>query len=271
MTTFERYPSGVPCWVDTIQPDIDAARRFYAALFGWTFHGPGPMPDGGAYYVARVGDKDVAGIGTLPASAGVPPAWTTYVRVANVDETAARIEAAGGRIIAPPFDALPAGRSAIAADSGGAIFGLWEAHEREGAQLVNAPSAWAMSVLQTHNVGGATGFYETVFGWKSEPFEFGGATITMFRLPGYVGGKEEQPVPRDMVACMTEARPGTPDAWGVDFWIDDADAGATKAIAAGGAVIVPPFNQETFRRAVLTDPSGAVLSISQLLLDRVPK
>jgi predicted enzyme related to lactoylglutathione lyase len=27
----------VPCWVDTEQPDPDAACRFYGELFGWTF------------------------------------------------------------------------------------------------------------------------------------------------------------------------------------------------------------------------------------------
>jgi hypothetical protein len=27
MTTERSYPTGVPCWVDTDQPDVDAARR----------------------------------------------------------------------------------------------------------------------------------------------------------------------------------------------------------------------------------------------------
>ena len=35
--TDEQYPDRVPCWVDTDQPDVDAARHFYARLFGWTF------------------------------------------------------------------------------------------------------------------------------------------------------------------------------------------------------------------------------------------
>jgi predicted enzyme related to lactoylglutathione lyase len=36
MTVPRTYPHGVPSWVDTEQPDPDAARRFYAELFGWT-------------------------------------------------------------------------------------------------------------------------------------------------------------------------------------------------------------------------------------------
>lgn len=37
MTDERTYPTGVPCWIDTDQPDVDAARHFYAGLFGWTF------------------------------------------------------------------------------------------------------------------------------------------------------------------------------------------------------------------------------------------
>src|SRR5260370_1025518 len=32
----DRYPHGVPCWIDTAQPDPEAAARFYGELFGWT-------------------------------------------------------------------------------------------------------------------------------------------------------------------------------------------------------------------------------------------
>src|SRR5450631_2005390 len=80
------YPPGVPCWVETLQADPQAAI------------GPGPMPDAdGHYYVARVGGQDVAGIATLPKEAGAP-AWTTYVRVDDADAATARAERAGGAI-----------------------------------------------------------------------------------------------------------------------------------------------------------------------------
>ena len=36
MSNKRTYPEGVPCWVDTEQSDVDAARDFYATLFGWT-------------------------------------------------------------------------------------------------------------------------------------------------------------------------------------------------------------------------------------------
>ena len=35
------YPNGVPCWVETAQPDQEAAVNFYGRLFGWTVEDPG--------------------------------------------------------------------------------------------------------------------------------------------------------------------------------------------------------------------------------------
>ena len=34
--TNRTYPQGVPCWIDTQQPDVEAAASFYGSLFGWT-------------------------------------------------------------------------------------------------------------------------------------------------------------------------------------------------------------------------------------------
>jgi len=68
MSEREEYPAGVPCWVETLQPDPRAARDFDGPLFGWEFAGPGFMPGDlpGEYFVARVEGRDVAGIGSLP-------------------------------------------------------------------------------------------------------------------------------------------------------------------------------------------------------------
>ena len=35
MSEQDRYIPGVPCWVETLQPDAQAARDFYGALFHW--------------------------------------------------------------------------------------------------------------------------------------------------------------------------------------------------------------------------------------------
>jgi predicted enzyme related to lactoylglutathione lyase len=62
------------------------------------------------------------------------------------------------------------------------------------------------------------------------------------------------------------AREDSPAAWSVDFWIADAEAAAGAAPHLGGRVIAEPFDDATFRRAILAAPDGATFSVSQLQL-----
>jgi predicted enzyme related to lactoylglutathione lyase len=268
MTRFSRYPAGVPCFVDTFSPDLVAARRFYTGIFGWEFAGPGPMPGDPAseYHVARVRDADVAGLGSMP-SPQTPVAWNTQVAVDDLEIVVGLAQAAGGSVLVSPLDAPPAGRLAVIADPAGAAITVWEAGSRHGAELVNEPSAWAMSLLSTPDPDGAAAFYEALFGWRNEPFADAGPGVSLFRLPGYVGGEPDQPVPRDVVAAMVAVPdPDAPAAWSVDFWIADADAAAAAAPELGGSVVAPPHDAPPFRRTVLAAPDGATFSVSELRL-----
>jgi predicted enzyme related to lactoylglutathione lyase len=272
MSERERYPPGVPCWVDTLQPDPRAALDFYGAVFEWEFTGPGPMPGDppGQYFIARVNGRDVAGIGSRPRNGPAGATWNTYIRVASADEAVAAARRAGGSVLQPPFDVPPAGRTAVLADPAGAPFCVWEARTREGAQLVNEPRTWSMSSLHTPDPEGAKAFYGAVFGWRPDVFDAGEVQFTLWRLPGYVGGEPEQPVPRDVVAVMAPAAPtqrGTrpPPHWSVDFWVAGADALAERAARLGGKVIVPPHATPGFRTAVLADPQGATFWIDELV------
>jgi uncharacterized protein len=268
MTRFSAYPAGVPCFVDAFSPDLAGARHFYEGIFGWEFAGPGRLPGDppGDYYVARVRDGDVAGLGSMP-SPQTPVAWNTHVAVDNVEAAAQAALSADGSMLVDAVDAPPAGRLAVIADPAGAAITVWQADARHGAELVNEPSAWAMSQLSTPDPETAAEFYETVFGWQRESFEDAGPGVSLFRLPGYVGGEPHQPVPRDVVAAMAAVPdPNAPAAWSVDFWIADADAAAAAAPELGGSVIAPPHDAPPFRRAVLAAPDGAAFSVSELRL-----
>lgn len=265
MSERTHYPAGVPCWVTGLQRDPQAGLDFYGPLFGWDFE-DGLVPDDGSapYSLARLRGREVAGIAPLPPGQDVPPAWITEVRVDDVDVTAGNVTEAGGTVLSGPMD-MGIGRLVVIADPAGAVICGWEARGREGAQLVNEAGAWAMSLLWTPDPEAAAAFYRTVFGWETEAF----GSMTLFRLPGYVGGEPSQPVPRDVVAVMAPLQEGTP-RWDVDFWIDDADAAAVMAAESGGTLVQEPFDAPPFRRAVIRDPQGAAFSVSQLVSHPVP-
>jgi predicted enzyme related to lactoylglutathione lyase len=264
MSERDDYPHGVPCWVDVLVPDPAGTLEFYSGIFGWEFEGPGKMPGepSSEYFVARMRGRDVAGVGLLPQ--GAPePSWTTHVRVTSADDAAAAAREASGTIVVEPFDVPPVGRMAVLDDPTGARFVAWEAGGREGAQIVNEPAAWSMSTLFSPDPSAAEEFYGSVFGW--EPTSFGPG-ISLFGLPGYVGGEPEQPVPRDVVATMAPGD-GERGQWRPDFWIADVEEAAAAAERLGGEVVEPPadFPGAPFKSALLADPAGARFSVSQLI------
>ncbi len=248
MSERSEYSPGVPCWVQTLQPDPDAARGFYKALLGWEFGADGA--------VAQLRGRDVAGIDMLPA--GGVPAWVTYIRVASADDAVGRVGDAGGAVLIGTLDVSPAGRFAVLADPSGVPFCVWEAGERQGAQLVNEPGTWTMSSLHTPDPDGAVEFYGTLFGWEVEPVAPG---VSAARLPAYTGEKH-QPLPADTVALIAPTTEGVPPHWNVNLRVADADATGERATSLGGSVLGPPVDSFGLRSLVIADPQGAVFSIS---------
>jgi predicted enzyme related to lactoylglutathione lyase len=273
------YIPGVPCWIDTSQPDPEAALPFYSGLFGWEFEDVMPPDAEGKYFIGRIRGGDVAGVGSLPQGAPPTAMWNTYVWVESADEAASKVADAGGTTLMEPFDVMDAGRMAVFADPEGAMFCVWEAKGSKGAQIVNEDGSLNFNGLNTRDVDGAKRFYGSVFGWEALPLE-GGAE--MWTLPGY-GDHLEQGDPglrkrmaeagaptgfEDVVASINpipDDQPDVPAHWGVTFAVDDADATAEKATELGGKVVVPPFDAPWVRMTVITDPQGATFIASKFV------
>lgn len=275
----DRYIPGVPCWVDTLQPDPEAARGFYSDLFGWELENAMPPDAPGDYFIARLRGKSVAAVGSRPEE--MPPivVWNTYVDVASADETAAKVRDAGGTVLREPFDVMDAGRMAVFADPEGAALCVWEARAHIGAQLVNEHGTVNFNTLNTRDPEGAKAFYGAVFGWRT--LELGGGA-EMWRLDGYGDHLEEiQPGTKeavreagapagfaDVVASLVplgDDQPETPAHWSVTFAVDDADAIAARAGELGGRVLVEPLDAPWVRTAVLADPQGATFIASRFV------
>ena len=116
MSTREHYPAGVPCWVDTNQPDAAAAAKFYSGLFGWETEDRMPPESGQNYFVGRLGGRDV---GAISGPSEKPPVWTTYISVQNADDAAGGVRDAGGQGSTEPFEVLGAGGRALWRGAGG--------------------------------------------------------------------------------------------------------------------------------------------------------
>jgi uncharacterized protein len=84
------YLPGVPCWVDTSQPDPEAAVAFYSGLFGWEFENAMPAGSATKYFMARLRGGDVAAVGSQPQSGPPTAVWNTYIWVDSADAAVAR-------------------------------------------------------------------------------------------------------------------------------------------------------------------------------------
>jgi hypothetical protein len=272
------YPAGVPCWIDVVQPDFEATMAFYGNLFGWEFEIRTPPAAPSAYAYARKDGLVIGGVGGPPTAENEPSGWTSYVWVDSADETAAAVVAHGGKVLVAPMDIPRAGRVAQCADPFGAVFGLWQAAENRGAELVNAPGSWNFSDLTTPDVRAAEEFYGAVFGWERDPFEMSaGDEASIWRMPGYgkflaerdprIGERQdaaEAPAGfADAVAILNAPTPDRAAAWNITFAVADADEAFARATSLGATVVTPLFDTTYTRMATVADPQGGVLTLSE--------
>jgi predicted enzyme related to lactoylglutathione lyase len=263
------YPQGVPSWVDVGQTDPVAAGEFYARLFGWEVANVMPPGAPWAYFVATLSGHDVAGI--APVDAAAECRWRTYVAVDDADAAAAAVTEHGGTVVSAPGEGGPGGRDATCTDPQGAQFRLWQARRRLGAQIANSAGAWNFSILHSAAPAAVLPFYLKVFGWAVDR-QLGAG---MVRLPGYGDHLAATVDPHiyerqafappgfaDVVAGMVEDADPEQAGWQVVFTVTDRDRSAATAERLGATVLSSSENEWT-REAVIRDPQGATLTLSQ--------
>lgn len=249
-----RPAPGTPCWVSLMAHDLPAAERFYSGLFGWQYSsGPTPL---GPYVRALHEDTPVAGLNAMGSQLHSPAAWLPHITTANADRTADTIRECGGTVAVGPLDAAEEGRMAVAADNGGAVFGIWQARLRHGISFGVRVGAPIWTELITPDSSMVSKFYEMVFGYQSRTAR---TVPGADRLTMYLG---EQPVCgiRGVGDNIPHDRGSH---WLVYFAVPDADASAARLTDLGGKVLEPPEETAIGRVIRVADPEGAPFALLQ--------
>lgn len=247
MPTFDHYDQGTPSWAELVTPDQKAAQAFYGPLFGWSFT-DNDMGEAGHYYIGTLEGDDVVGVsGQMPGLEGHPAFWGVYLAVDDVDATTAKVEAAGGKVAAGPFDVGDNGRMSALQDPTGARVNLWQAKKTIGTVRANEAGTPIWNECVTPDVDRAVQFYADVIGIGSETMDMGemGTYVVLSNTEGKQVGGAMNP-PQEM-----------PPHWNVYFAVDDVDATVEKVDELGGATVAPAFDVPGVgRMAMLADPQG---------------
>jgi predicted enzyme related to lactoylglutathione lyase len=243
------WEPGTPCWADLATTDVAAANAFYAAVLGWEIADTGE--EFGHYGIASRGGLATAGVGPIMGG-DQPPAWTTYLATEDADKTAEAIATHGGQVIAAPMAVGSMGRMAVAIDPTGAPFGLWQAEEMIGCQLVNEPGGVVWNDHHSADLERAKAFYAAVFGYSYTAMDGDNYVTIDGAGPGdTVGG----------LGTLADSLPGSPPHWMVYFAVEDTDAAVEAALKHGGQVLVPAADTPFGRMATLRDGQGATFVV----------
>ena len=122
-------------WADLVTDDVARAQKFYAGLFGWTFHNLG------GYAIAANDERPLCGMfqRAKPADAGAKPRWFGYLSVANVARAEQAVTKAGGKVLAAPKKMPGRGEQAVFADPEGAVFGVLKSSAGDPADFLADP------------------------------------------------------------------------------------------------------------------------------------
>jgi predicted enzyme related to lactoylglutathione lyase len=115
-----RDEAGSLCWNELQARDVEVARTFYAALFGWK------MKISPEYTELAAGDQPIGGIIASKSPPQVPSFWLPYFAVADCDASTAKAQSLGAAIYVPPTDIPNVGRFAVVADPQGAVFAFYQ-------------------------------------------------------------------------------------------------------------------------------------------------
>ena len=243
-------------WYDIISKNRDASRDFLTRLFGWVAS-DAAMPDGTPYTSFSSGGALICGLMSLTEVNDYDEGrahWMTYVQVDRLFSTTTRAERQGAEILSEVQPIPDLGSYQLLRDPGGALLSLVEANH----PILSHGFAWNTIIwneLLSREASQTLEFYRAVTGWTAQEattdgsldygfFTMGGANLAGFL---HMDGSD-----------FGDIRPG----WQTYIAVEDVDAMAAKAKAAGGHIAAEPFDMPSVGRiAILIDPGETVISL----------
>lgn len=244
---------GKVIFVELVTPDLAAAKRFYAGLFGWTFR---DIQAGEIQYAEALLDgRPVAGLihKNLPPSEHRQPAWLSFFAVGNVDAAKKVALQNDARVLFEPHSIPDRGREAVFADPQGAVFAVLSSSSGDPSDVLAAPGEWIWSSLITKDPDTDAAFYQKLFDYE------------VFELPTSEGAQHlllaSDNYARASVNTLPANRPAHPH-WLNYVRVEDTVKMTEKVVALGGRVLVAPWkDRQGGKVALVADPMGACFGL----------
>ncbi len=233
------------CWNGFITTDAEKTYAFFPRVLGWGTE------------EAQMGDETMKmfthggkAVGHLraPAMEGEPSWWNNYLRVENVDESAAKIVEHGGKVLVPGTD-IPPGRFSTVTTPSGATFTLFrEAGDDDSSA---APGAIGWVDLHSHAIDKDLAFLQEALG------------IGHNTMPMPDGAYYTLKADKDLQAgAMTSMHAEAPSMWMAWVNVEDVEATLGRVAEHGGVVVAPAWDVPGVGRlAIAQDPAGIVFGL----------
>ena len=112
---------------ELLSDDPEQSVKFFSDVFGWQ----NQSWPGQTYWLVDTGQEELGINGGIMRTSDFPHAQNSIctIMVDDIADALGKVEAAGGKVIAPERQVGEAGWAAYAADPQGVVFGIWKARE----------------------------------------------------------------------------------------------------------------------------------------------
>jgi uncharacterized protein len=241
-------------WADYFTSNVEAARIFYAALFGWEWREIA-TGTGSRYGMFYQDGEAVAGVAYRAAHDPTREygRWIYYVSVPDVAAAVKSVEARGGRTLLQPRSYPDRGTFAVLADPEGAPFGVLHATAGDPLDYRAALGQWLWAALYTRDAVAATNFYRNTFDYEvHEPAPEYDVVDYLLEKNGYARAAVAQ------LSADSDAHP----SWLGYVRVDDVAKSAAVAEHLGATELLAPDSERLHGDlAIVADPLGAPLGL----------